>query len=101
MVPPDRFTHRAADALERAAALAVDDGQQVVTALHLLSALLEDAEGVVPSAFGQLGVDAAARAAAARAARRRLPSVSGGGVAPYAAADLSGVLEGGGRRRVT
>ncbi len=94
MNPRDSFTHRAADALQRAAALAVEDGQQVVTALHLLSALLEESDGVVLPVLEQLGVDARALAADTMSARRRLPSVSGATASPYAGPDLTAVLDG-------
>src|SRR5579875_1765624 len=93
MTTPDRWTTRAARTLDRAAALAAEDRQQAVTALHLLAALLEERDGVVAPILDALQVAAAALEGDVLRARRRLPTVSGSRLQPYAAPDLEAALE--------
>ena len=51
----EKLTIRAREALGRAQQVAMDNGQQAIEGVHLLKALLEDAEGVVPAVIKKLG----------------------------------------------
>ncbi|MGC8489050.1 MAG: Clp protease N-terminal domain-containing protein, partial [Clostridia bacterium] len=93
MTTPDRYTNRATEALERAVTLATEDHQQAVTSLHLLAALLGERDGVVVPILEQLQVERGVLEGDVLQSRRRLPSVSGSRLTPYAAPDMEAVLE--------
>jgi len=51
------FTHKAQEAILRAQSIAQERGQQQIDALHLLSALLSQKEGIVLNLLQRLGID--------------------------------------------
>ena len=57
MTPFHNFTIKAQEALKRAHELAIEHGHNQIDALHLLSALLLQEDGVVLSVFDKLEVD--------------------------------------------
>src|SRR5215467_1261744 len=59
MINPDRLTVKAGEALNEAATLARRAGNPVVYDLHLLSALLEQDEGIVVPILQKIGVSVA------------------------------------------
>jgi ATP-dependent Clp protease ATP-binding subunit ClpB len=73
----ERFTQRAQDAILEAQQLAEAEGHPQLEATHLLLTLVEQADGVVPSALERAGADPAAVAAKLREALERLPKVQG------------------------
>ena len=54
---PDKFTHKASDALGVAQRLASTASNQAVEALHLLSCLVEQEDGVVGPVLDKMGVE--------------------------------------------
>jgi ATP-dependent Clp protease ATP-binding subunit ClpB len=74
---PDAFTVKAQEAIDRAQRIARDRGNPGLAPEHLLVALLEDKEGVVPALLEKLGVEPAAVATDAQAALDKLPRVTG------------------------
>ena len=74
----DKFTVKAQEALANAQSLAAEKQHGEVTALHLLSALLADKEGIIRPLLARLGVDAGQLEAVVDSELDRLPSVSGG-----------------------
>ncbi len=74
----DKFTVKAQEALANAQSLAAEKQHSEVTALHLLSALLADRDGIIRPLLARLGVDAGQLEAAVDGQLQRLPSVSGG-----------------------
>ncbi len=56
---PQNFTTKSQEAIQLAHQLAVANGQQAVETVHLLAALLEQADGVVPSILKKLQTDVA------------------------------------------
>src|SRR5437588_6788837 len=74
----DKFTLKAQEAVQRANDLASEHGNPEVTPLHLLSALLEDREGIVPPVLAKIGANPESIAAELKAAIEKLPKVSGG-----------------------
>ena len=76
----DRFTIKSQEALQAAQHLAETRGNPEIEPLHLLSALLEQEEGVVPPLLRRLGADLAALGADIETQLEKLPRVSGSGL---------------------
>ena len=74
----DKFTVKAQEALANAQSLAAQKQHGEVTALHVLSALLADRDGIIRPLLAKLGVDAGHLESAIETQLDRLPSVSGG-----------------------
>ncbi|MDO9458028.1 ATP-dependent chaperone ClpB [Nocardioides sp.] len=89
----EKFTTRSREAVEAAQLSATTSGHTTVEPLHLLVALLRDAEGAARTLVTKSGVDAAALAARAESALAALPSASGATVkTPAATPALTRVL---------
>jgi ATP-dependent Clp protease ATP-binding subunit ClpB len=79
---PNRLTTKSSEALHDAQAKAVRLGHTEVDAEHLLAALLEQPEGLVPRLLAQSSVDADKLRSELEDGLARLPKVSGPGVPP-------------------
>ena len=79
---PNRLTSKSSEALHDAQARAIRLGHSEVDGEHLLDALLEQPDGLVPRLLAQSGVDADKVKADLAAELSRLPKVSGPGVPP-------------------
>ena len=55
-VNPDRFTELGISAIQEMAEVAKRNGQQEVEVWHLLSALMNQENGIVPSLMDEMGV---------------------------------------------
>ncbi len=75
----DQFTIKAQEALAAAQTAAEKGDHPEVTTEHLLSALIGQEGGVVPSAIGKLGANASAIAADVDRSLRMLPQIQGAG----------------------
>ncbi len=75
----DQFTEKANAALQGAHSLAVRLQHGELTTLHLLLALAEQSEGVVPRVLEKMGFNVNALISGARALLEKQPRVSGGG----------------------
>ena len=75
----DKFTVKAQEAVQRAGELASEYGNAEVLPLHLLLALVEDREGIVPPVLEKIGAGPQAVAADVQRELQRVPKVSGGG----------------------
>jgi ATP-dependent Clp protease ATP-binding subunit ClpB len=73
----ERFTQKATDAINAAQQLAVGEGHAQLEALHLLYALVEQPDGVVPTLLERAGHEPADLAARIRHELGKLPKVSG------------------------
>ncbi|WP_462189090.1 ATP-dependent chaperone ClpB [Frankia sp. CcWB2] len=78
----NRLTQKSQKALAAAQARATALGHTEVDGEHLLLALLQAPDGLIPRLIGQTGTDSAALAAAVEADLARRPKVSGPGAAP-------------------
>src|SRR5436305_12205054 len=74
----DKFTVKAQEAVQRASQLASEHGNPEPRPLHLLAALLEDKEGIVPPVLEKIGIGPQAVLNEIYEAIERLPKVSGG-----------------------
>jgi ATP-dependent Clp protease ATP-binding subunit ClpB len=73
----DKFTVKAQEALQGTQDVAGRFGNQQLESLHLLLALIEQKEGIVPSLLARLGVSPASVAKEAEQAIENLPKVGG------------------------
>jgi len=78
----DKFTVKSQEAMQRASSLAAENGNPEIVGLHLLSALLEDKEGIIVPLLQKVGVANEELATKANLAIGTLPKVSGSSVQP-------------------
>ncbi|MFQ6091087.1 MAG: ATP-dependent chaperone ClpB [bacterium] len=91
----EKLTIKAQEALGRAQQLAMDHGQQAIEGVHLLKALLEDSEGVVPAVIKKLGASFDGIKNKTEEALQSLPTVTHRGVGQvYLSGELNAVLNG-------
>ena len=76
---PNQFTQKTAEALQAAQRLAAEHQNQQIEQVHLLSALLQQEDGLVPQLLKKLGAVPESMEAAALAAVNKLPAVTGSG----------------------
>src|SRR5215467_3775451 len=74
----DKFTLKAQEAVQRGNELATEHGNPELLPLHLLGALLEDREGIVPPVLEKIGIGPRAVLNDVDDAIGKLPKVSGG-----------------------
>jgi len=91
MIPLDRLTVKAAEALRDAAISAQRTGNPAVEDLHLLRALLDQEGGVVVPVLQKVGIDVVDLGARLDEALARLPRQSGG--SPTPSRELDKILE--------
>jgi ATP-dependent Clp protease ATP-binding subunit ClpB len=77
MIRSDKFTVKAQEALQAAQEMGERSGQQQIEPLHVLWALVAQADGVVPPLLEKLGVSPTLVASEAEKQIARLPKVSG------------------------
>ena len=75
----DKLTVKAQEAMQRANELAGENGNPEVQPVHILAALVEDAEGIVPPVLERVGVPVPAMQAETMREIEKLPKVSGSG----------------------
>jgi ATP-dependent Clp protease ATP-binding subunit ClpB len=88
----DKFTEKAQEALQGAAELARDHGQQAVEPQHLLLALVREEEGVARTLLERAGASVQTLEPALVSAVEHFPKVSGSGQ-PYLSAAINRALE--------
>ena len=88
----DKLTVKSQEAVQRAQALASEKGHPEMDPLHLLAAMLEDAEGVARPILEKIGVNIQQLQRQINAELDRKPQVSGGSQ-PNANRQLMAVLD--------
>jgi ATP-dependent Clp protease ATP-binding subunit ClpB len=78
----DKFTVKAQEAVQRASELASEHGNPEVLPMHLLTALLEDKEGIVAPIMEKIGIGPQSVLSDLYQGMERLPKVSGGAAQP-------------------
>src|SRR6202042_3167194 len=73
----DKFTVKAQEAVQRANDLASEHGNPELMPVHLLAALLEDKEGIVPPVLEKIGIGPQAVLSDVYRKIKNLPKVSG------------------------
>src|SRR5947208_6186363 len=90
----DKFTVKAQEAVQRATDLASEHGNPELMPVHVLAALLEDREGIVPPVLEKIGIGTQAVLRDAYQEIERLPKVSGGdAIQPTLSQTVNQVLE--------
>ena len=89
----DKLTVKSQEAVQRASELAAEHGNPELMPLHLLVALLEDRDGIVPPILSKIGGDVATVENEARRSIERLPKVSGSAMQPRLSSESEKVLE--------
>src|SRR4029079_13608755 len=86
----DKYTERARGFIQSAQSLAVRDGHQQFSPLHLLKVLLDDSEGLAGGLIDRAGGNSRAILKATEDALKKLPKVSGSGAGQvYLAPELA------------
>src|SRR5438270_13084082 len=86
----EKYTERARGFIQSAQSLAVRDGHQQFSTLHLLKVLLDDAEGLSGGLIDRAGGNSRAILKATEDALNKLPKVSGSGAGQvYLAPELA------------
>src|SRR5436305_8231869 len=89
----DRFTVKAQEAVQRANDFASEHGNPELVPLHLLAALIEDREGIVPPVLEKVGIGAQAVLNDTYAAIEKLPKISGAAAQPGLSTSANQLLE--------
>lgn len=90
---PNQFTLKLQEAFQAAQSLANNQSQAEISSIHLLSALLDQPEGVVVPILSKVGADPAALRQGVSTLMEKLPSVQGNaGQQVYLSSDLRGVM---------
>jgi ATP-dependent Clp protease ATP-binding subunit ClpB len=74
----NKYTEKAQEAVVTTQQLATRSGHAEMLPEHLLAALLDQPEGIVPAVLGKMKIDSRAMAASAKALLDKLPKVQGG-----------------------
>jgi ATP-dependent Clp protease ATP-binding subunit ClpB len=88
----DKFTLKSQEAVQRAAALANENGQPEVVPMHLLLALIEDKEGIIVPLLQKIGVPADKLLVTAEQAIAGMTKVSGSVSEPGLSSSMQKVL---------
>src|SRR6478752_3315392 len=90
----EKFTERSRGFLQSAQSLAVREGHQQFSTLHLLKVLLDDNEGLASGLIDRAGGNSRAILKATEEALNKVPKVSGGGAGQvYLAPELARALD--------
>ncbi len=89
----DRYTTKAAEAIQGALQLSQRLNHQALTPLHVLEALVTQAAGLVPTLLEKLEQAPAQVSERTQVALKKLPSVSGGNGQTYLSPELQKVLQ--------
>ena len=89
----DKFTVKSQQAMQQAQERAAELGNPEVQPVHLLLALVEDREGVIPSVLGKIGVPTERRENELHQIEEKLPRVAGSASQPGLSQALNRALE--------
>jgi len=89
----DKFTVKAQEAVQRANQLASEHGNPELVPLHLLAALLEDKEGIVPPVLEKIGIGPQAVLNEVYRELDKLPKVSGESAQPTISNEANKLLD--------
>src|SRR5690242_2351047 len=89
----DKFTVKGQEAVQRASELASEHGNPELLPLHMLAALVEDREGIVPPVLEKIGIGVQSILNDVYKEMDRLPKVSGGAAQPTMSQGLNQLLD--------
>ncbi len=88
----EKMTKKSQEALSAAHAIAVENNHQELLPIHLLAALIQQEDGLVPMLLERIGVKREAVKTAIENELRKIPAVHGEGVQTYVSRSLTAVL---------
>ena len=88
----EKYTKKTIETINTAQAMAQENGNQYLTAEHLLYALIDQDGGLIGTLLKRMGADCDAMLAELDTEIRKLPRVSGGGGEVYASGELNKIL---------
>ncbi|MGO8774826.1 MAG: Clp protease N-terminal domain-containing protein, partial [Terracidiphilus sp.] len=89
----EKFTVKSQQAIQQAQAHAAEFGNPELQPVHLLLALVEDREGVIPSVLEKIGVPTERLETELHQIEKKLPRVAGASAQPGLSQTLNKVLE--------
>jgi len=89
----DKFTVKSQQAMQQAQERAAELGNPEIQPVHLLLALIEDREGVIPAVLGKIGVPTERLESDLRQIEERLPRVAGAAAQPGLSNALNKILD--------
>src|SRR5246127_2529802 len=89
----DKLTVKSQQAMQQAQERAAEFGNPEILPVHLLLALVEDREGVIPAVLGKIGVPTERLEASLHAIEEKLPRVAGASAQPGLSQALNRVVE--------
>ncbi len=89
----DKLTVKSQQAMQQAQERAAELGNPEILPVHLLLALVEDREGVIPSVLGKIGVPTERLEASLHEIEQKLPRVAGASAQPGISQALNKVIE--------
>src|SRR4051812_4855967 len=89
----DKLTVKSQQAMQQAQERAAELGNAEIMPVHLLLALVEDREGVIPAVLGKIGVPTERLEAGLHAMEEKLPRVAGSSAQPGISQALNRVIE--------
>jgi len=89
----DKFTVKGQEAVQRASELASEHGNPELLPLHMLAALVEDREGIVPPVLEKIGIGVQSVLNDVYKEMDRLPKVSGGAAQPTMSQGVNQLLD--------
>jgi ATP-dependent Clp protease ATP-binding subunit ClpB len=89
----DKFTVKSQQAIQQAQEHATELGNPEIQPVHLLLALVEDREGVIPAVLGKVGVPTERLESDLHKIEQRLPKVAGSSAQPGLSAALNKILD--------
>ncbi len=89
----DKFTVKSQEAVQQAQQRAAELGNPEMQPVHLLLALMEDREGVIPAVLEKIGVPTERLESGLHQVEQKLPRVSGASAQPGMSAALNKAME--------
>src|ERR1700756_2060574 len=89
----DKLTVKSQQAMQQAQERATEFGNPEMLPVHLLLALVEDREGVIPAVLGKIGVPTERLESGLHAIEQKLPRVAGASAQPGLSQALNKVVE--------
>ena len=89
----DKFTVKAQEAVQRASELASEHGNPEMQPVHMLAALLEDKEGIVPPVLEKIGIGPQSVLSEVYRELEKLPKITGESAQPTLSSEVNKLLE--------
>ena len=88
----EKYTQKSTEAIRDARTLAVENGNQTLEQVHLLSALISDSDGLIPGLLKSMNANVSGMVSDLSAAISALPKVSGAGDKMYMSGELDAAI---------